>query len=385
MTKKVLIVSKCPTHPTNAGNRNWILSQAVMLKQMGCDVHFLFINEFPIRKDKQTCIDALSQVKAYWKEKCHIYNVDKLQKIRIDLLKYYRMKFCNWHYHVDDNYPYGIEKMVNRLDEEHHFDICIINYYYLSRLFDYIKIPKKAIATHDCIAYKNLKTKGNTMCITADTEARAMQRCPHIFALQDIEANYFHLLSPNSIVYNFYGCFEYHSRKIIGNKNIVFLSGNNEYNQNGIKWFVNYVWPLIKSQHSDAQLLIAGSICKTIKNLECVNGIKLLGYIDNPADFYALGDVAINPIYQGTGLKIKTFEAISYDKVTIVHPHSMDGVFHKDEAPLFASDNPKDWVNYLDKIWGHPDKIAEIKIRNKAYLDEMNKFIINEYKRFLNS
>ena len=81
--------------------------------------------------------------------------------------------------------------MVNRLDEQIHFDVCVINYYYLSRLFEFIHIPKKAIATHDCFAYKNLKVGMPTMCITADTEAKAMQRCPHIFALQEVEAYYF--------------------------------------------------------------------------------------------------------------------------------------------------------------------------------------------------
>lgn len=92
---------------------------------------------------------------------------------------------------MDDQYPYGLEYAVNKLDEQIHFDVCVINYYYLSRLFEFIHIPKKAIVTHDCIAYKNLKVGTPTMCITADTEAKAMQRCPHIFALQEVEACYF--------------------------------------------------------------------------------------------------------------------------------------------------------------------------------------------------
>lgn len=81
--------------------------------------------------------------------------------------------------------------MVNKLDAQYHFDICIINYWYLSRLFENIKIPKKAIATHDAIAYKDLKIGTPIMCITADTEAKAMQRCPHIFALQEQEGKLF--------------------------------------------------------------------------------------------------------------------------------------------------------------------------------------------------
>ena len=68
------------------------------------------------------------------------------------LIKYYRKNICNGFYQVDDQYPYGLEYAVNKLDEQIHFDVCVINYYYLSRLFEFIHIPKKAIVTHDCIA-----------------------------------------------------------------------------------------------------------------------------------------------------------------------------------------------------------------------------------------
>ena len=99
--------------------------------------------------------------------------------------------------------------------------------------------------------------------------------------------------------------------------------------------------------------------------------------------FYSQGDIVINPTYQGTGLKIKTFEAISFDKVTIVHPHSMTGVFKKDTAPLMSSERPQDWVGFLENIWENPDCIMSVKERNKVYLEEMNEYIVKEYKRFL--
>lgn len=47
---RILIISKCPTHPTNAGNRWWILSQAEMFKSLGHDVYFLHISEMPETK-----------------------------------------------------------------------------------------------------------------------------------------------------------------------------------------------------------------------------------------------------------------------------------------------------------------------------------------------
>lgn len=84
-----------------------------------------------------------------------------------------------------------------------------------------------------------------------------------------------------------------------------------------------------------------------IINDDLGEGVKLIGYVDSPNVLYEQGDVAINPTYQGTGLKIKTFEAISYDKVTMVHPHSMKGVFEKDKTSLFSRINLKTGLIFL--------------------------------------
>ena len=380
---KILIVSKCPTHPTDAGNRWWILSQAEAFMALGHEVHFLYVNEPGLRNNVAPYLESIDKTAEFWGDRFHLLQVSKWEKIKFNITKRYRQWFFHSHWGVDDQYPHGLDRMVNDLDAKYHFDVCVINYWYLSRLFEHIHIPKKAIATHDAIAYKDLKIGMPTMCITADTEAKAMQRCPHIFALQEQEADYFQILSPNSKVYDLYGKYGHHDQPVVGNHKMVFLSGNNQFNQNGIKWFLKEVFPAIRKVFPDAELVVGGGICKVLPSLGTIEGVKALGYIDDPADFYAQADVAINPVYQGTGLKIKTFEAISFDKVTLVHPHSMAGVFHKDEAPLFASDVPQAWVEYLRKVWDHPEFIHTVKAQNKKYLDAMNAFIISEYKRFL--
>ena len=62
---KILIVSKCPTHPTDAGNRWWILSQAETFMSMGHEVHFLYIQELPMRKEKAPYIESLQKTKNF--------------------------------------------------------------------------------------------------------------------------------------------------------------------------------------------------------------------------------------------------------------------------------------------------------------------------------
>lgn len=383
--KKVLIISKCPTHPTTAGNCSCILAQVEILRKLGCDVHFLFVHEESLwASNKQYCqIDV--NLKNYWQDRLHIFNISRLEKLWFNILKVYRSRFNKKHYECDDRYPRFLHRYVNQLHHQYNFDVCIVNYYYMTKLLERIEIPQKALMTHDAFAYQELVTGEPTLCIDANTEAKAMQRSAHIFALQDDEKIYFQRLSPSSKLYTIYSDYIYHDQPIADNRNILFLSGSNAYNINGIKFFINEFLPLIVQSYAEAKLIVGGAICGKIKEYCSHPNIQLLGFIDNMDEFYAKGDVAINPVYQGTGLKIKTFEAISYGKVTLVHPHSMEGIYKKNSAPLFASEKPEEWVAFLDKIWSSKEEVEKLKCMDKNYIEAMHEFIIGEYKRFLSA
>lgn len=392
---KILIISKCPTHPTTAGNCRAILAQANILASLGNEIHFLYIEERGLRSnDKDDMKTSYQATKAYWGERFHCLHISKAEKLMKNILLYYR-KWCYGYYvKCDDAYPWHLTAFVRKLQQEYHFDVCIVNYYYLTKLFDKTDFAKKALHTHDCVAYKDLVVGEKSISITANEEAKAMQRSPYIFALQDEEAAYFQLLSPRSKVYKIYSKYDFHPQPKANNHNILFLSGGNSFNVNGIKWFVREVFPAILERFPDAKLIIGGAICNRlgrkekgqwIKNQDIPDEVSLYGYVDDSANFYSLADVAINPVYQGTGLKIKTIEAVSYDKVTMVHPHSMKGMFDKANAPLFASDKVEEWADFLRHVWCETEFITVWKEHNKAYLEKLNNYVINEYKRFINT
>ena len=381
---KVLIVSKSPTHYTTAGNRFAILAQAKIVRELGCEVHFLYILELPIRRKNQSAyFTDLEATRKYWGDSFYLFRVPLIQKAWFNLLNRIRKVFFKWECGKDDNYPVGFSRFVERLQLSQHYDTCIVNYYYLTKLLNHTSIPFKAVFTHDYFAYKNLVVGEKIPHLNADSEARAIQRAKYVFAIQEEEGHYYRLISPQSIVYTVFNAYEYHPKPYTGNHIILFLSGDNQFNVNGILWFVENVFPSIKDRFSDARLLIGGSICKNLDVIKQSPGVELLGFIENPSDFYSLADVAINPVYQGTGLKIKTFEAISHDKVTLVHPHSARGIFKPFVAPIILCETVDSWVCALASIWGNKDRIYKIKAANKAYMEEMSSFVRNEYRRFL--
>lgn len=379
---KILLVSTIPTHPVNAGNSHWTLSQVEYLKNCGHEVFFLYVKMESI-KHFQKSIN--SELTGYWNEHLFIYDRGYLGRIRYTTICKIRERLFNGKYKCDTLYPKGLSRYVNKLNKKLQFDACIVNYYWLTKLFQDVKFPKTAINTHDCFSYKSILGGKNAWMDTTPTEeAKGLQRCGYIFALQDDEATFFSKLSPLSKVLRVYCFFQFQDSLLSDTHNLLYLSSANHYNINGLRWFLREVFPLIRVAVPDSKLIIGGSICKALKDLKEEN-IELVGYVDNLNDFFGLGDVVINPCFEGTGLKIKTFEGVAWGKVVMAHPHSTNGIFKKNEAPIFASIDPKAWRDYLLNVFNHPDLCKEIKQRDKWYIEDMNKYISREYSIFLSS
>lgn len=382
---KILIVSDIPTSPTNAGNRRIIKSYTDLFKSWGNEVHFLFVNKFSLRKNYRSQIKkAISETRKEWGAFYHQYDCSLWENIYTNSNIIITKLFRNSYRKCDDVYPNGLSKKIRNLYNIYHFDALMVNYFYLSRALDAIPIKRKALFTHDAFSMQKKSQEYKAVYyLTKKEEKKALSRATYIFAMQDVEAEYFKLLFPSRIVLTNYSNYQYHIQPIVGNHNILYLAANTALNLDGIKWFIKDILPLIKRNYNDVKLLIAGRICEALTEYVRCPEIELIGEIDDQASFYQKGDVAINPCRLGTGLKIKTFEAVSYDKVTLSHPNGLVGIFKEKESPVFSSSKAWDWLNFLKTVWESHGAIIEIKVKNRSYIQQMNDYIIEQYKIWL--
>ena len=382
---KILIVSTGPVLPVKSGSQRFILDYCNMLTSLGYEVYYLWaISRHRKEENIRNKEISLSEMSKVFGKRLLIYHIPLIAQVRQKAFSLYHKLSSTNFIGCDENYPKGIDKYINDINQQYNFDACIVNYFWLSKLIPLISIPRKAIITHDCFTFYNLRNNTNRLLnMMPNEEAKYLQRCPVIFAMQDEEAQFFRRLSPKSKVLTNYCFSQFKKQKQTGNHNILYLSGSLYASINGIKWFIDDVFPLIKKDYKDSKLLIAGTICDSLNEYRHMGGIELLGKVDSADDFYAMGDVAINPTFQGSGLKIKTIESLSHEKVTIVHPHSTEGLFDRAESPLLSSKEPSEWLFFFHEIWDNPSRIKRIKEENKKYIERMNAFIISQFQEFL--
>ena len=378
MKKNILIISDTPTHPTIAGNRQAILSYCDLLDKSGFNVFFLYIKS-PLR-DRE----VVEEMKDYWKDNLFVFRVSLfqffLQCAILVIARVLTKNYCS----LDIFCPWFVSRKVRKLVKQYDIESVIVNYIWLTKIFKQINIKNRIIYTHDVFSYKYLKGNSRWFSYSPNVESIALQRCNKILAIQENEAIYFQYLSPLSKVYTVFSPFKFHSQTVLHNNfNLLFFSGDNTYNQNGIKKFVNDIFPFIKSKYPYIKVKIGGGICSHLKEYND-ESICLMGKYDDPADFYALGNIVINPVYEGTGLKIKTFEAISYGKVVLAHPHSFEGVYDPVNIPMYKCATVEDYLRCLDEIIcsGH-FLFEDVQRKCSAYIERMTNSILAQYKQAL--
>lgn len=379
----ILVVGTKSLYPIEMGNQRWISEFISQLKDLGHNVIYLYVHRVQFRNySKEEELKTLDEArKQTLVDRQYIYQGPLCESIKVSayslLNRAYRKGFGG----IDDMYPNGLTRFAKDIVKKENIEAVVVNYYYLTKLLSKIDVPIKAFVTHDSFIYRNKRTGDKTHSLTPNQEAKALQRATHVLSLQLEESALFKVLAPESYVATLFMPITYHSNPVTGNHNILYLAGNSGYNKNGIKWFIDNVLSQLLSSFPECKLVIGGGVCKSLEEYKRNSNIQLLGFIDNIEDFFKLGDISINPVYQGSGLKIKTIESISYDKVTIVNPHSAAGLLKIDKTPFIEVTESRDWVSIISQFWKNKDLILEFKNRDKSYCEAINSHIQKELNK----
>ena len=156
-------------------------------------------------------------------------------------------------------------------------------------------------------------------------------------------------------------------------KKILFVGNLYDPNIRGIKLFMDNCWQQVKNNIPQAELFICGEVCKAIEDYKTLNGVKLLYYVDDLLEYYRETAIVLNVSLYGTGLPIKTVEALSMGKCLVcteVAVSSLDDDIEKIPAVISGYADMAEKIIFLLE---NPGK--RIKIENKAYNYSKNRFI----------
>lgn len=180
------------------------------------------------------------------------------------------------------------------------------------------------------------------------SERKALRRGNVIIAIQDYEAELFRQLVPDRevLVLGFANNIEPREPVEAPAPGRVLMIGSvNPLNQKGLVDFCEKVWPDVLEQVPDAVLHVVGGVGDALPR-ETSNA-EALGILDNVDTEYNEACVIVNPVELGTGLKIKTVEALTHSKALVTTPRGVEGMFFENDAPCCIAD---DWKSFSDAV-----------------------------------
>lgn len=117
-------------------------------------------------------------------------------------------------------------------------------------------------------------------------------------------------------------------------------------NQDGVRWFLREVWPLVRKERPGATLQVVGRRPPAeFQKASGVDGVEVVGTVPDVRPYLAEAAVSVVPLLVGGGTRLKIFEAMASGKAVVSTTLGAEGLpltpgehfLQVDEAPAFAS------------------------------------------------
>ncbi len=264
------------------------------------------------------------------------------------------------------------------------YDVVILNYAVYAYLYElFPKSTLKILDTHDRLSdryriYLDEQMKPpNWYSLFPEDEAKCLNAADVVWAITDEEKEFFQntlgVKSKVERVMHFDSEVKALGTDSANDQQVLFVGSQNEININGLNWFTEKVWSDIVKKYPNAKLLAAGSVIKKKHKVTKVPQMELMGFFDEPEDVYSQAHICINPMPTGTGLKIKSVEALSYGKCLLTRTPGSVGLTEGVGSAFFASENVNEWVEELAKLLEDAQYRSTYQEKAIAFLKELNK------------
>jgi glycosyltransferase involved in cell wall biosynthesis len=312
---KILLVAPVPTHPSTTGASARVRHMAEGLLSLGHEVHFLHLQQ-PLRADAT----AMQQ---YWNDRLHVFrSLTPASFVGRGRRKLVRVVGKTFHLNlpVDSYVDHEAARFLRSLLATGGFEVAIVSYVFYSNLFASMPATvRKLIDTHDVFSdrfrlYRAHGQANEFFSTMRAEEGKALDRADAVLAIQEWDAEHFRSLtaSPVAVVGHLAPVADAAAGSAAESRAMLFVGGPMGINVHGVSWFIDQVLPAVRRRVPDAELWLVGGIGSRVGG--AVPGVRRFGFVDALGELYRRAAVVINPQQFGTGLSIKSVDALLHGR-----------------------------------------------------------------------
>jgi glycosyltransferase involved in cell wall biosynthesis len=204
--------------------------------------------------------------------------------------------------------------------------------------------------------------------ISRRRERRYLLKTDVVIAIQRDEARALARLAPEretiTLGIDFPVVNEVDVRRVVSGR-LLIVGSDNPLNIHGAKQFQRHAWPEIREACPDAVVRVVGKLAAGLRSQD--DRFQLVGWRDRLDDEWSEACVVLNPTVAGTGLKIKSVEALSRAKPLVATLNAVEGIVATGPPPFVACADWPAFARGTIELLRAPEKRLPLQERALAY------------------
>ena len=312
----ILVISPVSSHPPQNGARRRIHSLLSLLKARGHRIHFVYT----------AC------------EKVDLTRMKMLMEADWDSVDVFPSghrfeKTLGADFALDDWINPHLRDVLPALARRYGVTHCLTNYVFQSAYLD--ALPEgvaKILDTHDKLSRRHLfEALGVAPGFYHTTEAeelRGLARADVVLSIQDNEVDYFQRAGRPVVVVGHSTPNAFVEKRYTRVERLGYIGASNKFNIHSLEALIPAFIAHVRTTGSRLSLHIGGNIIKTLQDRPELDDdcVRFEGYVHDIGAFMEEIDLYVNPTLIGTGLKIKSVEALSHGVPVISTATGWDGL-----------------------------------------------------------
>jgi len=160
-------------------------------------------------------------------------------------------------------------------------------------------------------------------------------------------------------------------------------------NEEGIRWFMDQVWPVVHQRLPELKIHLAGrEMPPWLQQLQLDN-VLIEGEVDDAYEFIQSKSILIAPLFSGSGIRIKIIEGMAMGKAVISTSIGAEGINYTHGKNILIADTAHDFADAIYTLFTDPKKTRKLGMAaQELILQEHNtpkiiRQLVNFYQHIL--
>ena len=266
------------------------------------------------------------------------------------------------------------------------FDICQVEYTETGYFWGPPSDLPAVLTCHDIIAkpafrrYEESRGPGRITAFGAwkvkyAVERRAVSRYRTVFTLSEEDREWANRLYPETRirVLLYPGGIEFvgHPRQEVPGRVLFVGALNRPQNIQAVRYLAEKVWPVVRKEIPDAELLVVGSGLpgREREVLSGIPGIRLAGFVENLEAEYCRASVFAAPVLSGGGIIVKILDAMAAGVPVVTTSYGNEGIRADSGKDILVADAPEGFARGMVMLLKDPALRNAVAERGRMHVE----------------